>query len=48
MVSDGVYRKAADAINLLTNFSLSHSAIHSITQRVGLKSSRVDRAETLV
>ena len=37
MASDGVYRKAADAINLLTNFSLSHSAIHSITQRVGQK-----------
>lgn len=35
MASDGAYRKAADAINLLTNFSLSHTSIHTITQKIG-------------
>jgi len=35
LASDSVYRKAADAIELLTPLSISHGAIHSITQRTG-------------
>lgn len=35
LASDSVYRKASDAIELLTPLSISHGAIHSITQRIG-------------
>lgn len=35
LASDSVYRKASDAIELLTPLSISHGAIHSMTQRVG-------------
>lgn len=35
IASDGTYRKAEEAINLLTSFSLSHTTIHTITQKVG-------------
>lgn len=35
LASDSVYRKASDAIELLTPLSISHGAIHSMTQRIG-------------
>jgi len=35
LASDSVYRKAADAINLLTPISISHSKVHTLTQKVG-------------
>ncbi|SHE86948.1 Uncharacterised protein family (UPF0236) [Atopostipes suicloacalis DSM 15692] len=35
LASDSVYRKASDAIELLTPLSISHGAIHSMTQRLG-------------
>lgn len=35
MASDGAYRKAEEAIHLLTGFSLSHTTIHTITQKIG-------------
>ena len=35
LASDSVYRKASDAIKLLTPLSISHGAIHSMTQRLG-------------
>lgn len=35
LASDSVYRKAADAMELLTPLSISHGAIHSMTQRIG-------------
>ncbi|GAB2501831.1 ISLre2-like element ISLca4 family transposase [Alkalibacterium psychrotolerans] len=35
MASDGTYRKAEEAIDLLTSFSLSHTTIHTITQKIG-------------
>lgn len=35
LASDSVYRKASDAIQLLTPLSISHGAIHSMTQRLG-------------
>ena len=35
IASDGTYRKAEQAINLLTFFSLSHTTIHTITQKIG-------------
>lgn len=37
LASDGVYRKAADAINLLTPIQVSHTAVHTMTQKVGKK-----------
>lgn len=35
LAADSVYRKASDAIELLTPLSISHGAIHSMTQRIG-------------
>src|SRR5690625_5766654 len=35
LASDSVYRKASDAIELLTSLYHSHGAIHSMTQRLG-------------
>lgn len=35
LASDSVYRKASDAIKLLTPISMSHGAVHSVTQRIG-------------
>ena len=35
LASDSVYRKVADAIELLTPLSISHGTIHSMTQRIG-------------
>lgn len=35
LASDSVYRKVSDAIELLTPLSISHGAVHSITQKVG-------------
>ncbi|WP_161879815.1 ISLre2 family transposase [Alkalibacterium sp. MB6] len=35
LASDGTYRKAEEAIDLLTSFSLSHTTIHTLTQKVG-------------
>ncbi|GAB2323617.1 hypothetical protein IRB23M11_12370 [Alkalibacterium sp. m-11] len=35
IASDGTYRKAEEAINLLTPFSLSHTTIHKMTQKIG-------------
>jgi len=35
LASDSVYRKASDAMELLTPLSISHGAIHSMTQRLG-------------
>ena len=35
LAADSVYRKASDAVELLTPLSMSHGAIHSMTQRIG-------------
>ncbi len=35
LASDSVYRKASDAIELLTPIAMSHGAVHSVTQRMG-------------
>lgn len=35
IASDGTYRKAEEAIDLLTPFSLSHTTIHKMTQKIG-------------
>ncbi|MDN6290893.1 MAG: ISLre2 family transposase [Tetragenococcus koreensis] len=37
LASDSVYRKAAEAMELLTPLSISHGAIHSMTQGIGEK-----------
>ncbi|MFL2096788.1 ISLre2 family transposase, partial [Marinilactibacillus psychrotolerans] len=35
IASDGTYRKAEEAIDLLTPFSLSHTTIHKMIQKIG-------------
>lgn len=37
VASDGVYRKAADAINLLTPLQVSHTTVHKMVQKTGEK-----------
>ncbi|MDN6317949.1 MAG: ISLre2 family transposase, partial [Lactococcus lactis] len=35
IASDGTYRKAEEAIDLLTPYALSHTSIHTMTQNIG-------------
>lgn len=37
VASDGVYRKAAEAINLLTPLQVSHTTVHKMVQKTGEK-----------